>query len=57
MKSDRSEIAHLMRRAGFGATPKELDALIKEKTYDEIVDDLVNPERFPEVDPLFIDRY
>jgi len=57
MKSDRSEIAHLMRRAGFGATPKELDVLIKEKTYDEIVDDLVNPERFPEVDPLFIDRY
>ena len=57
MKSDRSEIAHLMRRAGFGATPKELDVLIKEKTYDEIVDDLVNPERFPEIDPLFIDRY
>ena len=57
MKSDRSEIAHLMRRAGFGATPDELDLLTKEKTYEEIVDDLVNPERFPEVDPLFIDRY
>jgi len=57
MKSDRLEIAHVMRRAGFGATPAELDELTNEKTYEEIVDDLVNPERFPEVDPLFVDRY
>lgn len=57
MKSDRFEVAHIMRRAGFGATPDELDALTRDKTYEEIVDDLVNPERFPEVDPLFIDRY
>ncbi len=57
MKSDRFEVAHIMRRAGFGATPDELDALTWDKTYEEIVDDLVNPERFPEVDPLFIDRY
>jgi len=57
MKSDRFEIAHIMRRAGFGATPAELDAFTNEKTYEEIVDDLVNPERFPEVDPLFVDRY
>ena len=57
MKSDRFEIAHLMRRAGFGATPAELDALTSEKTYDEIVDDLVNPERFPDVDPTFVERY
>ena len=57
MKSDRFEIAHIMRRAGFGATPAELDAFTSEKTYEEIVDDLVNPERFPEVDPLFVDRY
>ena len=57
MNSDRFEIAHIMRRAGFGATPAELDALTEEKTYQEIVDDLVNPERFPEVDPLFVERY
>ena len=25
MKSDRTQIAHLFRRAGFGATPEELD--------------------------------
>ena len=57
MKTDRVEIAHIMRRAGIGATPAELDTLTAEKTYDEIVDDLVNPERFPEVDQLFVDRY
>ncbi len=54
--SDRHLIAHLMRRAGFGATPSELDALTNEKTYDELVDDLVNPERFPAVDQSFLDR-
>ena len=57
MKSDRSEVAHLMRRAGFGATPEELDSLTEEKTYEELVDDLVNTERFPEVDPSFVERY
>ena len=30
MNSDRFEIAHIMRRAGFGATPAELDALTRE---------------------------
>ncbi len=57
MKSDRFEIAHLMRRAGFGVTPAELDVLTSEKTYEEIVDDLVNPERLPEVDPSLLERY
>ena len=57
MKSDRPEIAHIMRRAGFGATPSELDELTAEKTYYEIVDDLVNPERFPEVDSLYLELY
>ena len=57
MKSDRALVAHLMRRAGFGATPAELDVLTRDKTYEEIVDDLVNPERFPELDQSYIDRY
>ena len=57
MKSDRALVAHLMRRAGFGATPAELDALTRDKTYEEIVDGLVNPEQFPEIDETFIDRY
>ncbi len=57
MKSDRGLVAHLMRRAGFGATPSELDRLTAEKTYEEIVDDLVTPERFEELDQSYIDRY
>ena len=32
MKSDRALVAHLMRRAGFGATPAALDSLTAEKT-------------------------
>ena len=57
MKSDRALVAHLMRRAGFGATPAELDSLTREKSYQEIVDDLVNPERFAEIDESYVDRY
>ena len=57
MKSDRALVAHLMRRAGFGATPAELDTLTNEKTYEEIVEDLVNPERFAELDQSYIERY
>ncbi len=57
MKSDRALVAHLMRRAGFGATPAELDTLTREKTYEEIVGDLVNPERFEPLDQTLIERY
>ncbi|ETX08505.1 DUF1800 domain-containing protein [Candidatus Entotheonella palauensis] len=57
MKSARSLVAHLMRRAGFGATPAELDVLTSEKTYEEIVDDLIHPDRFPALDTSYIDRY
>ena len=57
MKSDRQLVAHLMRRAGFGATPLELNHLTKEKTYEDIVDDLVTPERFPEIDMSYVERY
>jgi uncharacterized protein (DUF1800 family) len=46
-----------MRRAGFGVTPAELDRLTSEKTYEEIVDDLIHPERFPALDTSYIDRY
>jgi len=46
-----------MRRAGFGATPAELDTLAQEQTYEDIVEDLVNPERFEELDEAYIDRY
>ena len=57
MKSVRPLVAHLMRRAGFGATPAELDTLTRDKTYEEIVDDLIHPERFTAIDTSLVDRY
>ena len=42
-KEQRELIAHLMRRAGFGATSNEIDELAY-KSYDDIVQDLVYPE-------------
>ena len=38
----RSLMAHLMRRAGFGARQKELDGL-EEMRYEDVVDGLLNP--------------
>jgi len=55
-ESDISLIAHLMSRAGFGATRKELEAYAS-LGYESVVDDLINPERFPEVEQDLIQRY
>ena len=38
-------VAHLMRRAGFGATPDELEALVA-KGYDRVVDELIEPGKY-----------
>ena len=54
--SDLSLIAHLMRRAGFGATRDELEAHAA-KGYDALVEDLLYPERFPEVADDDLRRY
>ena len=54
--SDLGLIAHLFRRAGFGATRDELEAYAA-KGYDEAVEDLVNPERCPALDEDIITRY
>ena len=35
--------AHLLRRAGFGATRAELEE-IQDKSYEEVVEDLLFPE-------------
>ena len=48
--------AHLMRRAGFGATRAELEEL-SSKSYDQVVDDLVHPDRFPDIDEDVLKRY
>ena len=48
--------AHLMRRAGFGATRDDLEAYAS-REYEELVEELLNPERFPDVDQDLLDRY
>ena len=49
-------IAHLARRAGFGATRGELEEYAS-KGYDAVVEDLLYPERFPEVEDDLVGRY
>ena len=41
-KDDRRLLAHLMRRAGFGATSSELDEL-SDIPYEQVVDSLLDP--------------
>ena len=48
-------IAHLMRRAGFGATRDELEVHAS-KSYEAIVEDLLHPEWFPDNEDV-IHRY
>ena len=51
MKQDKDIhlFAHLMRRAGFGATREELDELAG-KGYEDVVEELLHPDQFPEQD-------
>ncbi len=57
MGEDRLALtAHLMRRAGFGATREQLEEFAG-REYEELVEDLLNPERFPPVDEDVLERY
>ena len=50
--ADRQEfalMAHLMRRAGFGATHDELEHLV-EQGYEATVEKLLSPETEPDID-------
>ena len=49
-------IAHLLRRAGFGATLEELEEY-KEKGYEATVDELLHPEAVPEWNDDMVRRY
>jgi len=49
-------MAHLMRRAGFGATFEELEARAA-KGYEATVDELLNPEGQPELEKDLMMRY
>ena len=48
--------AHLLRRAGFGASRSELEEISK-KDYEDIVEDLLHPERFEDLDEDYVKRY
>ena len=56
MKSDIALMAHLLRRAGFGANRAELEEYTS-RGYEAVVDSLLHPERSPEVDEDVIGRY
>src|SRR5689334_15806866 len=55
-KDDIALMAHLMRRAGFGAGRDELEARAA-KGYDATVDELLNPEAKPPVDHYTLLRH
>ena len=54
--TELTRIAHVMRRAGFGATRAELERLAP-LGYEAVVDGLVSPERFPDMEDDVIERY
>lgn len=55
-KDDIALMAHLMRRAGFGATRDELEARVA-KGYEATVEELLHPEAQPPFDSDVIYRY
>ena len=55
-ENDRSLIAHLMRRAGFGTTGDELDEYVA-KGYDAVVEELLDPETRPDIEEDMLERY
>ena len=54
--SDLPLISHLIRRAGFGASRNELESYA-DRGYDTLVEELLHPERFPEIDADVLSRY
>ena len=53
---DTALMAHLLRRASFGATPEELE-LATERGYENTVEDLLNPVEINELPEDLIRRY
>ena len=49
-------MAHLMRRAGFGAARDELDACVT-KGYEATIEELLHPENQPDLDLFLMARY
>ncbi len=55
-KEEIALMAHLMRRAGFGATRDELEELV-DQGYEETVEQLLHPEQQPRVNECILYRY
>ena len=55
-QTDIPLLAHLMRRAGFGAIRLELERLAP-REYEDIVEDLLHPEWTSELDEDLFLRY
>ena len=55
-REDYALMAHLMRRAGFGATWEELGVLVAQG-YEETVEQLLDPQRSPPADAYLLYRY
>ena len=55
-ENDLVLVAHLLRRAGFGASRAELE-IFATKSYSAVVEELLHPEQSPEVDEDVIQRY
>jgi uncharacterized protein (DUF1800 family) len=53
---DLALLAHLLRRAGFGASRSELESYA-DRTYEAVVEELLHPEETPEVETDLIQRY
>ena len=54
--TDKPLMAHLLRRAGFGATFQELDRY-SELGYEATVDELLHPERQPAIEEDVLERF
>src|SRR5918996_5259117 len=55
-QDDLALMAHLMRRAGFGASREELETRVA-RGYETTVEELLNPESQPSVDDDVLFRY
>jgi uncharacterized protein (DUF1800 family) len=56
MPADIALMAHLLRRAGFGATRDELEAFAA-KGYEATVEELLHPEKSPDLEYDLLERY
>ena len=50
-----SDIAHLLRRAAFGSSPRELDSLVK-ISYDDLVDSLIDFDPSNSIEEFILTR-